>query len=431
VQTLLDKGYICESLSPFSVPILLVPKKDGSWHMCVDCRAINNITFRYRYPIPRLDDMLDELSGAIIFSKVYLRSGYHQIRMKLGDEWKIAFKTKFGLYKWLVMPFGLTNAASTFMRLMNEVLRPFIGLYVVVYFDDILIYSKSMEEHLEHLRAVFDALRAARLFGNMDRCTFCMQCVLFLGYVVTLQGIKVDSSKVEAIQGWPTLTTVTQIQSFLGLAGFYRRFVRDFSSIAAPLHELTKKGVYFAWGPTQEEAFNTLKDKLTHAPLLQLPDFQKVFELECDASGIGLGVVLLQKGKLVAYFGEKLSGASLRYSTYDKELYALVCTLQTWQHYLWPHGFIIHSDHEALQHIRTQTNLNRRHASWVEFIESFPYIIKHKNGKKNVIADAFSRRYTMLSQLEFRIFGLQTVKDQYVDDADFKDIFINCKDGKP
>jgi hypothetical protein len=233
--------------------------------------------------------------------------------MKQGDEWKATFKTKFCLYEWLVMPFGLTNAPSTFMCLMNKVLWPFIGLFVVVYFDDILIYSKSMEDHLEHLRVVFYALCVARLFGNMDKCTFCTQRVSFLGYVVTPQVIEVDSSKVEAIQSWPTPTTVTQIQSFLGIAGFYRRFVHDFSSIAAPLHKLTKKGV-FCLGPPQEEAFNTLKDKLTHAPLLQLPDFQKVFELEC---GIGLGVVLLQ-GKLIAYFSEKLSGASLRYSTYDK-----------------------------------------------------------------------------------------------------------------
>ncbi|WVZ93960.1 hypothetical protein U9M48_039909 [Paspalum notatum var. saurae] len=412
VRALLDKGYIRESLSPCSVLVLLVPKKDGSWRMCVDYRAINNITIRYRYPIPRLDDMLDELSGAIIFTKIDLRSGYHQIRMKLGDEWKTAFKTKFGLYEWLVMPFGLTNAPSTFMRLMNEVLRPFVGLFVVVYFDDILIYSKTMEEHLEHLSFVFDALRAARLFGNMEKCTFCTQRVSFLGYVVTPRGIEVDSSKIDAIRDWPTPTTVTQIRSFLGLAGFYRRFVRDFSSIAAPLHELTKKGVPFAWGDSQAVAFNTLKDKLTHAPLLQLPDFNKVFELECDASGIGLGAVLLQEGKSVAYFSEKLSGASLKYSTYDKELYALVRTLQTWQHYLWHREFIIHSDHEALKHIRTQTNLNRRHANWVEFIESFPYIIKHKNRKENVIADALSRIYTMLSQLDFKIFGLQTVKDQ-------------------
>jgi len=431
VQALLDKGYIRESLSPCSVPVLLVPKKDGTWRMCVDCRAINNITIRYRYPIPRLDDMLDELSGAVVFSKVDLRSGYHQIRMKLGDEWKTAFKTKFGLYEWLVMPFGLTNAPSTFMRLMNEVLRPFIGLFVVVYFDDILIYSKSTEEHLEHLHAVFDALRTARLFGNLEKCTFCTTRVSFLGYVVTPQGIEVDSSKIDAIQSWPTPSTVTQIRSFLGLAGFYRRFVRDFSSIAAPLHELTKKGIPFSWGPAQEEAFTILKDKLTHAPLLQLPDFNNMFELECDASGIGLGGVLLQAGKPVAYFSEKLSGAQLNYSTYDKELFALVRTLQTWQHYLWPREFIIHSDHEALKHIRSQTNLNRRHAKWVEFIESFPYIIKHKNGKDNVIADALSRRYTMLSQLDCKLFGLQTLKEQYSDDSDFKDIMMHCKTGKP
>jgi hypothetical protein len=430
VQELLDKGYVRESLSPCAVPVILVPKKDGSWRMCVDCRAINNITVRYRHPIPRLDDMLDELSGSTVFSKVDLRSGYHQIRMKLGDEWKTAFKTKFGLYEWLVMPFGLTNAPSTFMRLMNEVLRAFIGRFVVVYFDDILIYSKSLEDHLDHLRAVFNALRDARLFGNLGKCTFCTDRVSFLGYVVTPQGIEVDKAKIDAIQSWPPPKTVTQVRSFLGLAGFYRRFVKDFSSIAAPLNELTKKDVPFVWGNTQEEAFMILKDKLTHAPLLQLPDFHKMFELECDASGIGLGGVLLQEGKPVAYFSEKLSGPSLNYSTYDKELYALVRSLETWQHYLWPKEFVIHSDHESLKHIRSQAKLNRRHAKWVEFIESFPYIIKHKKGKENVIADALSRRYTMLSQLDFKIFGLETIKEQYQHDAEFKDVLQHCKEGR-
>jgi hypothetical protein len=341
--------------------------------------------------------MLDELSGAILFTKIDLRSGYHQIRMNLGDESKTTFKTKFGLYEWLVMLFGFTNAPSTFMLLMDEVLRPFIRLFVVVYFDDILIYNKTMEDHLKHLSAVFGALRAARLFANMDKCIFCTQRVSFLGYFVTPQGIEVDSSKIAAIQEWPTPTTITQIRSFLGLAGFYRRFVRDFSSTAAPLHELTKRDAPFAWSDSQEVAFRTLKDKLTHAPFLQLPDFNKVFELECDASSIGLGVVFVTRRKPVAYFSEKLSGASLKYYTYDKELYALVRTLHTWQHYLWHRAFIIHSDHEALKHIRTQINLNRRHAKWVVFIESFPYIIKHKNGKDNIITDALSRRYTMLS----------------------------------
>jgi hypothetical protein len=430
VQDLLDRGYVRESLSPCAVPVLLVPKKDGTWRMCVDCRAINNITIRYRHPIPRLDDMLDELCGSIIFTKIDLRSGYHQIRMKLGDEWKTAFKTKFGLYEWLVMPFGLTNAPSTFMRLMNEVLRAFIGKFVVVYFDDILIFSKSMDEHMDHLRAVFNALRDARLFGNLEKCTFCTDRVSFLGYVVTPQGIEVDEKKIEAIDSWPQPQTITQVRSFLGLAGFYRRFVKDFSTIAAPLHELTKKGVVFQWGKAQEESFSSLKDKLTHAPLLQLPDFGKTFELECDASGVGIGGVLMQNGKPVAYFSEKMTGPVLNYSTYDKELYALVRSLQTWRHYLWPKEFVIHSDHESLKYIRSQNNLNRRHAKWVEFIESFPYIIKHKKGKDNVIADALSRRYTMLSQLDCRIFGLESIKEQYALDADFKDVLLNCREGR-
>jgi hypothetical protein len=192
--------------------------------------------------------MLDELSGAIVFSKVDLRSGYHQIRMKLGDEWKTTFKTKFGLYEWLVMPFGLTNAPSTFMRLMNEVLRAFIGKFMVVYFDDILIYSKSIDEHIDNLHAVFNALRDAHLFGNLEKCTFCTDRVSFLGYVVTPQIIEVDHVKVEAIHGWPVPINLSQVRSFFGLAGFYCRFVKDFSTIVALLNELTKKGVSFSWG---------------------------------------------------------------------------------------------------------------------------------------------------------------------------------------
>ncbi|KAK1602063.1 hypothetical protein QYE76_017106 [Lolium multiflorum] len=429
VQALLDKGYIRISLSPCAVPVILVPKKDGTWRMCVDCRAINNITIRYRHPIPRLEDMLDELSGAAVFSKIDLRSGYHQIRMKEGDEWKTAFKTKFGLYEWLVMPFGLTNAPSTFMRLMNHVLREFIGKFVVVYFDDILIYSRNESDHTIHIRHVLQVLRDNQLYGN-DKCTFCKDKVIFLGYVVSQHGVEVDESKIEAIQNWPTPMNVSQVRSFHGLAGFYRRFVPNFSTIAAPLNDLTKKGVVFEWGAAQDHAFDELKRLLTSAPLLALPDFNKQFEIECDASGIGIGGVLMQEGRPIAYFSEKLSGAKLNYPIYDKELYALIRVLEVWQHYLWPKEFIIHSDHEALKYLKAQSTLHKRLAKWVEFIESFPYIIKHKKGKDNIVADALSRKNMLLTQLDVKIPGLEILCDLYATDHDFAEPYRLCALGK-
>jgi hypothetical protein len=232
-------------MSPCAVPVLLVPKKDGTWRMCVDCRAINNITVKYRHPIPRLDDMLDELHGSCIFSKIDLKSGYHQIRIKEGDEWKTAFKTKYGLYEWLVMPFGLTNAPSTFMRLMNHVLRAFIGIFVVVYFDDILIYSKNLDDHVVHVKSVLDVLRKEKLFANLKKCTFYTDKLVFLGFVVSAQGIQVDEEKVRAIRDWPSPTSVGNVRSFHGLASFYRRFMKDFSILAAPLTEVIKKNVGF------------------------------------------------------------------------------------------------------------------------------------------------------------------------------------------
>ena len=329
VNELLEKGYVRESMSPCDVPVLLVPKKDGTWRMCVDCRAINNITVKYRHPIPRIDDILDELHGSCVFTKIDLRSGYHHIRMKEGDEWKTGFKTKHDLYEWLLMPFGLTNAPSTFMRLMNHVLRAFLGKFVVVYFDDILIYSRSLEEHVTHLRLVLSVLKEEKLFANLVKCSFCTEKVVFLGFVVSTKGVEMDEEKVKAIQEWPTPTTISQVRSFHGLASFYRRFVRDFSNIAAPLTKVIKKNESFKWGEEQERAFNTLKEKLSSAPLLILPDFSKTFEIECDASGVGIGAVLMQEMRPIAYFSEKLSGATLNYPTYDKEMYALVRALET------------------------------------------------------------------------------------------------------
>ncbi|XP_010534659.1 PREDICTED: uncharacterized protein LOC104810159 [Tarenaya hassleriana] len=295
ISDLMEKGHVRESMSPCAVPVIFVPKKDGTWRMCVDCRAVNQITVKYRHPIPRLDDMLYELHGSKFFSKVDLRSGYHQIRMKEGDEWKTTFKTKHGLYEWLVMPFGLINAPSTFMRLMNHVLRHFLGRFVVVYFDDILTYSKNLIEHIEHIKSDLDVMRNEQLFANLKKCTFCTNKLVFLGFVVSEQGIHVDEEKIAAISDWPCPRTVGDVKSFHGLASFYRWFVKDFNTIVAPLTEVIKKNVGFKWRDAQEAAFQLLKEKITNSPLLSLPDFSKAFEDGNTESGDAIDEFFLIK----------------------------------------------------------------------------------------------------------------------------------------
>jgi len=266
--------------------------------------------------------MLDELHGSKVFSKIDLRSGYYQIRIREGDEWKTAFKTKGGLFECKVMPFGLSNAPSTFMRLMNQVFRLFIGKFVVVYFDDILVYSQTEREHLDHLKQIMEVLNKERLYGNLKKCTFFTPKVTFLGYIITAQGIQVDESKIEAIKSWPVPKSIHDVRSFHGLASFYRRFIKDFSTIMAPMTEVIK-GTSFKWNPKAQTAFETRKAKLTQAPVLALPCFSKVFEIECDASGVGIGGALIQEGRPLAYFSEKLCDSRRKYSTYDKEFYAI------------------------------------------------------------------------------------------------------------
>ncbi|KAK1596216.1 hypothetical protein QYE76_018555 [Lolium multiflorum] len=276
--------------------------------------------------------------------------------------------------------------------------------------QDLLAKGKNLEDHVQHVREVLCILRHEKLFANLPKCHFAQNKLVFLGFVVSANGIEVDSSKVEAIHNWPTPTNVGQVRSFHGLAGFYRRF-----------------NVPFVWGKAQQKAFDELKKRLTEAPLLALPDFSKTFEIECDASGLGIGGVLMQNGKPVAYYSEKLDGARLNYPIYDKELYALVRVLEVWQHYLWPKEFVIHSDHESLKYLKSQHNLNKRHAKWVEFIESFPYVIKYKKGKENVVADALSRKITLLlTRLEFHILGLEEIKELYPSDVFFGPIFEKC-----
>ncbi|GKC09977.1 putative CCCH-type zinc finger family protein [Tanacetum coccineum] len=402
IKELLKKGHIQESTSPCAVPALFTPKKDGSWRMCVDSRAINKITARYCFPIPHLDDLLDQLAGARLFSKINLRSGYHQIRIKPGDEWKTAFKAKDGLYEWLVMPFGLSNAPSTFMRLMTQVLRPFMGKLVVVYFDDILIYSQTKEEHLGHLQKVMKALADNDLFVNLKKCTFLTNKLLFLGYIVSSDGIHVDETKVQAVRDWPSPKTLSEVRSFHGLATFYRRFVRNFSSIVAPITSCLKKGP-FQWTKEAEESFKIIKEKLTTAPVLSLPNFDKVFELECDACGTGIGAVLSQEGRPVAFHSEKLNEARQKWSTYEQELYAVVQAIKKWEHYLIQQEFM------------------------ASFLEKFNYVIKHKSGASIKVADALSRKTTLLVTISYEVVGFDSIKELYVSDEDFGNIWMELE----
>jgi hypothetical protein len=307
VEELLTRGHIRESLSPCAVPALLTLKKDGTWRMCVDSRAINKITVRYRFSIPRLDDLLDQLSGATIFTKLDLKSGYHQIRIRPGDEWKMAFKTREGLFEWMVMPFRLSNAPSTFMQVMNQALRPYIGKSVVVYFHDILIYSIDSRMHLQHLREVLTVLCKEQFFATKEKCVFLTDRVLFLDYIISFKGLSVDNSKIEAIKQWPQPQTVTDVRSFHGLASFYRRFIPHFSGIMAPVTDCMKNNSKFVWTPKAEIAFQEIKKRLTTTPVLVLPDFSNPFELHYDASKLGIGAILSQNGRPVAFFRSKIT----------------------------------------------------------------------------------------------------------------------------
>ncbi|WRX08486.1 Reverse transcriptase domain - like 6 [Theobroma cacao] len=271
LEDLLDKGFIRPSVSPWGAPVLFVKMKDGSLRLCIDYRQLNKVTVKNKYPLPRIDDLFDQLQGAQCFSKIDLRSGYHQLRIRNEDIPKTAFRTRYGHYEFLVMSFGLTNAPAAFMDLMNRVFKPYLDKFVVVFIDDILIYSKSREEHEQHLKIVLQILREHRLYAKFSKCEFWLESVAFLGHVVSKDGIQVDSKKIEAVEKWPRPTSVMEIRSFVGLAGYYRRFVKDFSKIVAPLTKLTRKHTKFEWSDACENSFEKLKACLTTAPMLSLP----------------------------------------------------------------------------------------------------------------------------------------------------------------
>jgi hypothetical protein len=288
LEDLLEKKFIRPSVSPWGAPVLLVKKKDGSMRLCIDYRRLNQVTIKNRYPLPRIDDLMDQLVGACVFSKIDLRSGYHQIRVKAEDIPKTAFRTRYGHYEYSVMPFGVTNAPGVFMEYMNRIFHSYLDKFVVVFIDDILVYSKTEEEHAEHLRIVLKTLREKKLYAKLSKCEFWLKEVSFLGHVISSGGIAVDPSKVDAVLKWGTPESVFEIRSFLGFAGYYRRFIEGFSRLALPLTRLTRKGQAFVWDNLCEKSFQELKRRLTSAPVLILPKPNEPFVVYCDASLMGL-----------------------------------------------------------------------------------------------------------------------------------------------
>ncbi|WVZ51939.1 hypothetical protein U9M48_003036 [Paspalum notatum var. saurae] len=356
LDELLEKGLIRCSVSPWGAPVLFVKKKDGSMRLCIDYRELNAVTLKSKCPLPRIDDLLDQLKGAKYFSKIDLRSGYHQIKIRL------------------------TNALAYFMNLMNLILKEELDQFMVVFTDDILIYSKTYEEHGKHLRVVLEKLRKNQLFGKFSKCEFLLDKVALLGHVFTAEGVLVDPNKIEAVSNWKTPRNVTEIRSFLGLAKYYQRFIENFSKIAKPMTELLKDKVSLEWNDKREKSFQCLKDKLTTTPMLTLPDLQ------------GLGCVLMQDNHVISYASRQLRAHEENYPTHDLELAAVVHALKIWRHYLIGSKCDIYTDHKSLKYIFTQSELNMRQRRWLELIKDYELEIHYHPRKANVVADALSRK---------------------------------------
>ncbi|GJZ33762.1 putative nucleotidyltransferase, ribonuclease H [Tanacetum coccineum] len=363
LQELTDRGFIRPSTSPWGAPVLFVKKKDGSFRMCIDYRELNKLTIKNRYPLPRIDDLFDQLQGSSVYSKIDLRSSYHQLRVREEDIPKTAFRTRYGHYEFQVMPFGLTNAPAVFMDLMNRVCKPYLDKFVIVFIDDILIYSRDKEEHANHLRIILELLRKEKLYAKFSKCDFWIHIVQFLGHLIDSQGLHVDPAKIEAVKNWTSPTTPTEVRQFLGLAGYYRRFIEGFSKIAKPLTKLTQKNKNYVWNEeTRNQDFQLLKQKLCEAPILALPEGNDNFVVYCDASLQGLGAVLMQREKVIAYASRQLKPHEENYTTHDLELGAVIFALKIWRHYLY------------------------------ELLADYDCEICYHPGKANVVADALSRK---------------------------------------
>ena len=400
LKALLAGGLIRPSMSPYGAPVLFARKKGGEWRMCIDYCALNKITVKDKFPLPRAEDLFDQLKGAKYFTKIDLKSGYHQIKVRADDVPKTTFRTPLGAFEWLVMPFGLTNAPATFQRFVNHILQEHLCDFVCVYMDDILIYSKTEADHVEHIKKVLDILRENKLLAKLSKCEFFAPQVEYLGHIVSAHGVAVDPSKVKAILDWPQLTTKTEVRSFLGLANYYRRFIANFSALTAPLSALVHDSApeRVVWTPILDTAFARVKHVLTQAPVLRTydPDLKCILTTDASSSHEAIGAVLMQddgKGpRPIEYYSRKMSPAETRHPTREQELLAIKDALDHWRHYLLAAPFDIYSDHESLKYLQTQKELKGKLLRWLDFIQQFDFgDIKYLPGTKNPVGDALSR----------------------------------------
>ncbi|GKA70256.1 putative mitochondrial protein [Tanacetum coccineum] len=393
VKELLETGVIRLSHGHFSSPIVMVKKKDGTWRMCMDYRKLNQYTIKDKFPIPVIEELIDELNGAKVFTKLDLRSGYHQIRMADEDVHKTTFRTHEGHYEFLVMPFGLTNAPSTFQSLMNAVFKDHLRHFVLVFFDDILVYSESMETHLIHLATILQTMRTNSMFAKKNKRVFVLDQVKYLGHVISAKGVSTDPSKIEAMKNWPVPRNIKELRGFLRLTGYYRRFIKGFATISQPLSNLLKNNA-FHWSTDAQISFENLKEAMIQTPVLALPNFEVEFMVETDASGIGLGAVLQQGGHPIAYLSKTLASKHQSLSTYKKEFMAVVMALEKWRGYLLDRHFKIRTNHFSLKYFLDQRLSTPFQTKWLPKLLGFDYEISYKKGADNAATDALSRLST-------------------------------------